>query len=72
MAQVHETHDYDPRFERAQTIDGAKARYVADELPDYGLDALEADVDRLLRVGDGPDMNIDNPSSHGFIRPSAE
>ena len=55
MSKVHETHDYDPWCERAQTIDGAKARYVSDDLPGYDLDMLESDVDRLLRVGENPE-----------------
>jgi hypothetical protein len=43
---ISKTSDYDPRFERAQTIAGAKARYV--ELDDYLLADLESDVERLL------------------------
>jgi hypothetical protein len=50
-----DTPDYDPRFDRAQTIDGAKARYVADDLPEYDIQMLEADVDRILRGGENPD-----------------
>lgn len=45
------THDYDPRYDRAQTIEGAKARYVAEELPEYSLKMLEADLERLLDDG---------------------
>lgn len=45
---VADTTEYDPRYERAQTVDGAKARYVTDDV-DYDEDALEADLERLLR-----------------------
>jgi hypothetical protein len=41
------THEYDPRYERARTVTGAQARYVADET-DYDIDDLEPDLDRLL------------------------
>jgi len=56
MATTHDTHDYDPRYDRAQTIAGAKARYVTDDLPAYDEAALERDVDRLLTEGDTPDV----------------
>jgi len=54
-ATTAETTGYDPRYERAQTIEGAKARYVADDCPAYGIERLEADIERLLRGGDHPD-----------------
>ena len=47
-AVVSETHDYDPRYDRAQSVDGAKARYVADDCPDYGEVDLERDLERLM------------------------
>jgi hypothetical protein len=54
-ARTAETPEYDPRYDRAQTVEGAKARYLSDDLPDYDLDAFEADVERLLEQGDHPD-----------------
>jgi len=48
-----ETHEYDPRYDRAQTTEGAKARYV--KLADYTLADLEADVERILVCGEHPD-----------------
>lgn len=56
-SRTAETTDYDPRYDRAQTVEGAKARYVSDDLPDYGLDMLEADVARVLVEGDYPDRD---------------
>lgn len=56
-SSVSETTDYDPRYERAQTVEGAKARYVSDDLPDYDLDDLERDVARILDEGDHPDRS---------------
>lgn len=61
---VAETSDFDPRYERAQTIDGAKARYVSDDFPDYGETMLEGDIDRLLREGEYPDKD-DEPTLEG-------
>jgi len=52
---VADTTDYDPRYDRAQTVRGAKARYVDNERPEYGLQMLESDLERLLRGGDLPD-----------------
>lgn len=53
-SRVSETPDYDPRYSRAQTVEGAKARYVAEDV-DYSLLDLERDVARLLDEGDYPD-----------------
>ena len=50
MSTTHETHDYDPRYERAQTIEGAKARYI--QLENYNLNNLESDIERLLKEGE--------------------
>jgi len=50
---ISETPDYDPRAERAQTIDGAKARYV--QQGGYTLEDYERDVERLLIDGEYPD-----------------
>jgi len=50
-----QTTDYDPRYDRAQTVKGAKARYVSDDLPEYGEQMLEADLERLLNNGENPD-----------------
>lgn len=61
---VSETTDYDPRFDRAQTVDGAQARYVSDDCPDYGEAMLEADLERLLSGGEYPDR-ADRPSFDG-------
>lgn len=47
------TSEYDLRFDRAQTVDGAKARYVA--IASYTLADLERDVGRILRRGEYPD-----------------
>jgi len=44
---VADTTDYDPRYERAQTVDGAKARYVSDDT-EYDIGDLEADLARLI------------------------
>ena len=54
-SRTAETPEYDPRHDRAQTVEGAKARYLSDDLPGYGLDAFEADVERVLEQGDHPD-----------------
>lgn len=59
-----DTPDYDPRFDRAQTIDGAKARYVSDDLSGYGLEDMESDVLRILTDGENPDKR-DRPVIHG-------
>lgn len=42
-----ETTDYDPRYDRAQSIEGAKARYLDDVL-EYDEADLERDLERLL------------------------
>lgn len=49
------TPDYDPRYDRAQTVAGAKARYV--QLDGYTLAKLESDLERLLSGGENPDRN---------------
>jgi hypothetical protein len=54
-ARVSETPDYDPRYDRAQTVAGAKARYADPNAPKYDLAALERDLERLLTEGDLPD-----------------
>ena len=56
MSLFCETPDYDPRFERAQTVEGAKARYVSDDSPGYGIVELERDIGRVLREGENPDV----------------
>jgi len=48
-----ETTPYDPRYDRAQTVEGAKARYVYRE--NYTERDLEADLERLLTRGEHPD-----------------
>ena len=67
MSRTATTHDYDPRYDRAQTIDGAKARYVSDDLPEYGIDMLEADVGRLLRGGDTPDVSPEDRARESLL-----
>lgn len=62
---VSETTDYDPRFERAQTVGGAKARY-ADHGGDYTLSDLERDVERLLETGEYPDA-VETPQFAGQV-----
>lgn len=52
-ANTSRTHDYDPRYDRAQTADGAKARYV--QLDDHPLAKLELDIERILSEGENPD-----------------
>lgn len=44
---ICETTPYDPRYDRGQSIEDAKARYV--HLEDYTLADLECDLDRLIR-----------------------
>lgn len=41
------TPDYDPRYSSAQSVKGAKARYVSDDV-DYDEEDLEKDLTRLL------------------------
>lgn len=48
------TTDYDPRYDRAQTVRGAKARYLSEDL-EYDEAMLEADLERLLDSGENPD-----------------
>ena len=45
-ARVGETTDWDPRSERARSVEGAKARYVGQE--GYDEADLERDLERLL------------------------
>lgn len=58
MARITETMYYDPRFDRAQTVEGAKARYISDNFPEYDEDMLEADLDRLLECGTYLDATV--------------
>lgn len=58
MARGADPPDYDPRYNRAQTVEGAKVRYVSDDLPDYGLDDLERDLTRVLEQGSYPDREV--------------
>jgi len=53
-SRVSETTDYDPRYDRAQSVEGAKARYVDDQLA-YSLADMERDVARVLQEGANPD-----------------
>ncbi len=46
-SRVSESTDYDPRFDHAQTVKGAKARYVDDD--GYSIGDLESDLERLLQ-----------------------
>lgn len=50
---IAETTAYDPRFEHAVSIADAKARYVSDECPGYGIAELERDIERCLREQEG-------------------
>lgn len=47
------THDYDPRYDKAQTIDGAAARFLDEEL-DYDSDDLERDLHEIIVEGREP------------------
>ena len=58
-----DTSDYDPRFDRAQTVAGAKARYV--NLDSYSLANLESDVERILSEGEAPDRGKPPLSKYG-------
>ena len=51
MATVSKTSEYDPRYKRARTLEGAKARYV-EEGNGYGIEAFKHDVERLLENGE--------------------
>jgi len=53
MVNKSKTQDYDPRYDRAQSISGAKARYV--ELDGYDIADLEADIERIQEQGENPD-----------------
>jgi len=53
-AELSDTPGYDPRYDRAQTLTGAKARYV--QLDEYTLANLDDDVERILREGENPDQ----------------
>lgn len=64
MARIGTTPDYDPRYERAQTLEDAKARYVSHDLAWYDELALERDIERILRDGPYPDgrpVSTDTP-----------
>ena len=50
---ISETPEFDPRTNRAQTVEGAKARYIQQDT--YSLTDLEADVERVLEEGEYPD-----------------
>jgi hypothetical protein len=54
-AMISKTPEFDPRTDRAQTVEGAKARYIQQDT--YSLDDLEADVERLLEEGEYPDTS---------------
>lgn len=56
-SSVSETHDFDPRYDRAQSVDGAKARYVSHDLA-YDVHDLERDLDRLLWEGETDDPPV--------------
>ena len=58
MSKTAETTDYDPRYDRGQTVAGAKARYVDPNL-DYDGQDLERDIARVLASGDYPDRERD-------------
>lgn len=49
------TAEYDPRYDRAQTVKGAKARYVSDDCPAYDIITMEQDIERILVEGEYPD-----------------
>lgn len=66
-ARTAETPEYDPRYDRAQTVEGAKARYVSDDFPAYDLDAFEADVERLLEQGDHPDRTAEDRAKDSLL-----
>jgi hypothetical protein len=66
-ARTAETPDYDPRYDRAQNVEGAKARYLSGDLPDYDLDAFEADVERLLEQGDYPDRTAEDRATDSLL-----
>lgn len=46
--QHFETAPYDPRYERGQSVEDAKARYLHQD--GYTLDHFESDLDRLLHT----------------------
>jgi len=66
MTRVSATTDYDPRYERAQTLNGAKARYVSDSV-EYSLADFERDVERILIEGERPDRPRDRPLFEGQV-----
>lgn len=65
----HSTTGYGPRYDRAQTVDGAKERYV-DPDTDYMIEDFERDVERILAGSKNPDTP-DRPTleGHELIRP---
>jgi len=67
MLGTADTPEYDPRYDRAQTVDGAQARYVSHET-DYSLVQLEADIDRILRQGEYPDRTTPRFEGQEILR----
>jgi len=67
LSRTAETPEYDPRYDRAQTVEGAKARYLSDDLPGYGLDAFETDVERVLEQGDHPDRTAEARATDSLL-----
>ncbi len=45
---IFDTLDYDPRYDHAQSVEGAKARYMDSDLS-YDESDLEEDLERLIR-----------------------
>lgn len=66
MSPIAETTAYDPRFDRAQTVDGATARYVAHDT-DYDLKDFERDVARLLTGDSYPDATPKQDATREFF-----
>ena len=56
---VSETTEYDPRYDRAQTIGGAKSRYISHD-QEYTLSDLERDIGRILTEGENPDKTVED------------
>lgn len=52
---ISETTDYDPRYERAQTIEGAEARWLDQD--GYTEVDLERDIERLIETSEYPDRD---------------
>jgi hypothetical protein len=62
-----QTTEYDPRYDCAQTLRGAKARYLSDDLSDYNLDAFERDVERVLEQGAYPDRTARDRATNSLL-----